>query len=59
VALFYDAGNVVDRWQDFSAVKGYGIGVRWRSPFGPLNVDLAYGEATKEYRVHFAVGVTF
>jgi len=59
VALFYDAGNVVDRWQDFSAVKGYGIGVRWRSPFGPLNVDLAYGEATREYRVHFAVGITF
>ena len=40
-------------------MKGYGIGVRWRSPFGPLNVDLAYGEATREYRVHFAVGITF
>jgi translocation and assembly module TamA len=59
VALFYDAGNVVDRWQDFSAVRGYGIGARWRSPLGPLNVDLAYGEETKAYRVHFAVGVTF
>jgi translocation and assembly module TamA len=59
VAMFYDTGNVVDRWQDYSAVSGYGVGVRWRSPLGPLNVDLAYGEAVKEYRLHFSVGMVF
>jgi translocation and assembly module TamA len=59
VALFYDVGNVVDRRQDFSVEKGYGIGVRWRSPLGPLNADLAYGEAVKELRLHFSVGITF
>jgi translocation and assembly module TamA len=59
MALFYDAGNVVDRWQDFSAVKGYGAGVRWKSPLGPLNVDVAYGEAVKDFHLHFSVGITF
>lgn len=59
VAVFYDAGNVVDRWQDFSAVKGYGVGLRWRSPLGPLNLDLAYGEAVRELRLHFSVGIAF
>jgi translocation and assembly module TamA len=59
LAVFYDAGNVVDRWQDFSAVEGYGAGVRWRSPLGPLNADLAYGEASREWHLHFSVGVTF
>jgi translocation and assembly module TamA len=59
VSAFYDAGNVVDRWQDFSAVKGYGLGVRWRSPVGPLNVDLAYGAAVREFRLHFSVGAAF
>lgn len=59
MALFYDAGNVVDRWQDFSVVSGYGIGGRWKSPLGPVNIDLAYGEAAKAFHLHFSVGVTF
>jgi translocation and assembly module TamA len=59
VAAFFDAGNVVDHRRDFSAERGYGVGVRWKSPLGPLNVDLAYGEAEKEFRLHFSVGITF
>ena len=58
-ALFYDLGNATDSLSDFRAVAGYGAGVRWRSPIGPVSLDLAWGEAVKEWRVHFSVGYTF
>lgn len=57
--LFYDAGNATDTLDEFSFFAGYGIGARWRSPVGPVNLDVAYGEETKGYRVHFAVGFVF
>ena len=58
-ATFIDAGNAADRWQDLHAVLGYGVGVRWRSPVGPLRADIAYGQAVNQFRVHVGVGVTF
>jgi translocation and assembly module TamA len=58
-AIFYDAGNVVDRWQDFSWAQGYGFGVRWKSPLGSLNADLAYGEQSRTVRLHLSVGLSF
>jgi translocation and assembly module TamA len=59
IAVFYDLGNATDDRHDFKAVAGYGAGVRWRSPFGPLNVDLAYGENDRKLRLHFSFGYTF
>ena len=44
---------------DLSPVFGYGAGARYRSPVGPVNLDLAYGEATGEFRLHFSLGVSF
>ena len=38
---------------------GYGIGIRVRSPVGPFRLDLAYGQDTGEFRVHFSVGFAF
>jgi translocation and assembly module TamA len=35
------------------------VGVRWRSPVGPLRVDLAYGEEAKAFRMHLSVGIAF
>jgi len=58
-AAFVDVGNAADRWADFSAVRGTGVGVRWRSPIGPLNLDVAYGDEAQRWRVHFSVGFTF
>ncbi len=58
-ALFADAGNAADSWGELKPVFGYGAGVRWRSPVGPLKIDLAYGEALRKFRVHFSVGVAF
>lgn len=58
-AAFVDAGNAADRWGDLSPEVGYGVGVRWRSPVGPLRIDLAYGEAVRQFRLHFSVGIAF
>lgn len=58
-AVFYDAGNAVDTTSNFEAVAGYGVGVRWYSPVGALNFDVAYGEEVDEYRIHFTAGFVF
>ena len=36
-----------------------GTGVRWKSPLGPLQADLAYGFKRKQLRLHFNIGATF
>lgn len=59
VAVFYDAGNAGDVFHELKPRAGYGVGARWRSPVGPINVDLAYGQAIHKYRLHFALGVSF
>ena len=59
VAVFYDAGNAGDKFGDLHPKSGYGIGARWRSPVGPINVDVAYGHAVKKARLHFSLGFTF
>jgi translocation and assembly module TamA len=58
-AVFYDAGNAGDRVKDLHPKSGYGVGARWKSPVGPLNVDVAYGHAVQKYRLHFSLGFTF
>ncbi|MCM1128601.1 MAG: autotransporter assembly complex protein TamA [Alistipes senegalensis] len=58
-ALFVDAGNAADNFHDLEPAVGYGIGARWRSPAGPLGIDVAYGEETREFRVHFSFGYSF
>ena len=58
-AAFIDAGNAADQWQDLKPALGYGVGLRWRSPVGPLRVDLAYGQQVKQVRVHVSVGIAF
>lgn len=59
LAVFVDAGNVADKWSDIDYAVGYGVGVRWRSPAGPVGVDLAYGEKTGNFHLHFSFGLTF
>ncbi len=58
-AAFVDAGNAADRWQEFKPVWGYGVGLRLRSPVGPLKLDIARGVEAKQWRLHFSVGVSF
>lgn len=58
-AAFIDAGNAADRWQNLHPVLGYGLGLRWRSPVGPLRMDLAYGDEVHKVRLHLSVGIAF
>lgn len=58
-AVFVDAGNAAADWDGMKLALGYGVGVRWRSPVGPLAIDLAYGHETRKFRLHFNVGITF
>ena len=57
--VFVDAGAVADKPSAFKAKVGVGAGVRWKSPVGPLQMDLAYGVAVKRVRLHLSVGFTF
>lgn len=58
-ATFLDAGNAVDQWSEYKPALGYGVGVRWRSPVGPLRIDWAYGQDVHQGRLHFSVGIAF
>lgn len=58
-AVFTDAGNAADSWSGLELKRGTGVGARWRSPIGPVNIDLAYSHATREPRLHFSVGYGF
>jgi translocation and assembly module TamA len=58
-ALFVDAGNAEFEWKDLRPAWGYGVGLRWRSPVGPLRLDLAYGQEVRKVRAHLSVGIAF
>jgi translocation and assembly module TamA len=58
-AAFVDAGRAAESWNGFSPAWGAGLGVRWRSPVGPLRADVAYGEETRSWRLHLSVGIAF
>ncbi|MDD2990552.1 MAG: autotransporter assembly complex protein TamA [Zoogloea sp.] len=59
VAAFVDAGNANDQRELFKMNLGYGFGPRWRSPAGPIAVDLAYGQSDHRVRLQFAVAIAF
>jgi translocation and assembly module TamA len=58
-AAFIDAGDAADTAGDLNLSVGYGLGVRWRSPAGPIGADLAYGQRTGELHIHFALAIPF
>jgi translocation and assembly module TamA len=59
IAAFTDAGNAWDSGVRPSLARGYGVGGRFRTPIGPVRADIAYGEQTGEFRLHFSVGYNF
>ena len=56
-AVFVDAGNAFDD-TDFEAEVGAGIGIKWRSPLGPIRLYLGYPltEDDESVRVHLRLG---
>lgn len=57
--VFIDAGAVADHVSELRPKVGVGAGVRWKSPVGPLQIDLAYGLEVKLLRLHMNVGFSF
>ncbi len=57
--MFVDAGAVSDKPSRLRPAFGVGAGVRWKSPLGPVQADVAYGLKAKRVRVHLTIGVTF
>lgn len=58
-AAFVDAGRAAERFSDLDPAVGAGVGLRYRSPIGPVSLDVAYGEEVRKFRLHLNVGVTF
>lgn len=58
-AAFIDVGNAANSFRSLDPELGYGVGVRWRSPVGPLRLDYAWAPALSQGRIHFSVGISF
>ncbi|GAB4398043.1 MAG: autotransporter assembly complex family protein [Rhodoferax sp.] len=58
-SVFMDVGAVANTPSALHARVGVGSGVRWASPVGPLQVDLAYGVHTRRLRLHLNLGFSF
>ena len=59
VAAFFDEGSAADTRPSLKLQKGYGLGGRWKSPAGPLAVDLAWTPDAHLPRLHFALAIPF
>ena len=57
VALFADSGNAFDKTH-VDPRTGVGFGIRWRSPVGPVRLDIAHplNDSKDTFRIHFSMG---
>ncbi len=58
-AIFTDIGDAADSWKSFNPSLAYGSGIRWRSPAGPLGLDLARRHDNGSLHVHFSITAAF
>lgn len=65
-AVFGDAGSIVERYQDFGGGRYHfavGCGLRYRTPFGPLRVDIGFNPDREPdeslFAVHAGLGYPF
>ena len=57
IAAFVDAGNAFDG-TEFEPETGIGFGARWRSPVGPIRLDIGWpvSAADDSPRLHVSLG---
>ncbi|MBN7135137.1 hypothetical protein A7A76_10240, partial [Lysobacter enzymogenes] len=57
-AVFVDSGSAFDAPGDLKMRTGVGVGVRWRSPVGPLRVDIARGldDPDSGFQIYLNIG---
>ncbi len=57
LAAFVDAGSSFDEWNDFGFSTGYGMGARYKSPLGPIRLDLAVpDDDPSDVHFYFSLG---
>lgn len=59
VALFGDAGDAADSWQNYKTHYSIGVGARWFSPVAPLSFDLARAQDTGKWSWNMSLGLAF
>jgi translocation and assembly module TamA len=58
-AVFYDTGNAAQSFSGLGTLaRGAGVGLRWRSPIGPIRIDVAraLSEPGHPIRFHLNIG---
>jgi translocation and assembly module TamA len=58
-AVFTDVGDAADTAAELHANPSYGVGARFKTPAGPLGLDLAYADREHRFRLSFSVTVAF
>ena len=58
-AVFTDVGDVSDNWSSFDPKPAVGVGLRYKTPAGPIAFDVAKAADQDNLRIHFALGVAF
>jgi len=59
MAVFVDAGDAAPALSRMRWAVGYGLGARVRTPAGPFQFDLAYGQRVRGVRLHLSLGIAF
>ena len=58
-ASFVDVGDAAESWRHYKAKQGFGMGLRVKTPAGPLAFDLAYGKQSKKLRLDVSIAIAF
>ncbi len=58
-ATFLDVGNAADNFRELNLKQSMGVGARYKTPAGPIALDLAYGRQTKKVRLDFSIAIAF
>jgi len=55
-AAFYDVGNAFNDFSDRELKSAAGVGLRWYTLIGPVQLDLARALDDDSFRIHFTIG---
>lgn len=59
MSVFVDVGDAAESFGEMKLAVGYGVGAIMRTPAGPFEVSLAYGQRDRKLRLHFSMGIAF